>query len=78
MVNVMDKNQQQLLLEIEKLNKAQLRIKRKTTIMLAIIALLVLITATILSTVFRVSRISRWILQPVLTFVLIWLTMVLV
>lgn len=46
MVNVMDKNQQQLLLEIEKLNKAQLRIKRKTTIMLAIIALLVLITAT--------------------------------
>ncbi len=46
MVIVMDKKQQQLLLEIEKLNKAQLRIKRKTTFMLAVIALLVLITAT--------------------------------
>ena len=46
MVNVMDKNQQQLLLEIEKLNKAQLRIKRKTTFMLGVIALLVLVTAT--------------------------------
>ncbi|MBQ4129479.1 MAG: hypothetical protein IJD68_06885 [Ruminococcus sp.] len=42
----MDKNQQQLLLEIEKLNKAQVRIKRKTTFMLCIIALLVLITST--------------------------------
>lgn len=42
----MEKNQQQLLLEIEKLNKAQLRIKRKTTFMLCIIALLVLVTAT--------------------------------
>lgn len=46
MVIVMDKNQQQLLLEIEKLNKAQVRIKRKTTFMLCIIALLVLITST--------------------------------
>ncbi len=46
MVIVMDKKQQQLLLEIEKLNKAQLRIKRKTTFMLCVIALLVLITAT--------------------------------
>lgn len=46
MVIVMDKKQQQLLLELEKLNKAQLRIKRKTTFMLAVIALLVLITAT--------------------------------
>ncbi len=47
MVIVMDKNQQQLLLEIEKLNKAQLRIKRKTTFMLCVIALLVLITSTL-------------------------------
>ncbi len=46
MVIVMDRNQQQLLLEIEKLNKAQARIKRKTTFMLCIIALLVLITST--------------------------------
>lgn len=46
MVIVMDKNQQQLLLEIQKLNKAQARIKRKTTFMLAVIALLVLVTAT--------------------------------
>ncbi|MBE6824048.1 MAG: hypothetical protein E7513_01745 [Ruminococcaceae bacterium] len=43
----MDKmEQQQLLLEIEKLNKAQVRIKRKTTFMLCVIALLVLITST--------------------------------
>lgn len=42
----MDKKQQQLLLEIEKLNKAQVRIKRKTTFMLGAIALLVLVTAT--------------------------------
>ncbi len=47
MVIVMDKNQQQLLLEIEKLNKAQARIKRKTTFMLGVIALLVLITSTL-------------------------------
>lgn len=47
MVIVMDKNQQQLLLEIEKLNKAQVRIKRKTTILLCIIAFLVLITSTL-------------------------------
>ena len=47
MVIVMDKNQQQLLLEIEKLNKAQARIKRKTTFMLCVIALLVLITSTL-------------------------------
>ncbi len=47
MVIVMDKNQQQLLLEIEKLNKAQLRIKRKTTFMLCVIAFLVLITSTL-------------------------------
>ncbi len=46
MVIVMDRNQQQLLLEIEKLNKAQARIKRKTTFMLGAIALLVLVTAT--------------------------------
>lgn len=46
MVIVMEKNQQQLLLEIEKLNKAQARIKRKTTFMLCVIALLALITAT--------------------------------
>ncbi len=43
----MDKTQQQLLLEIEKLNKAQIRIKRKTTMMLCIIALLVLVTSTL-------------------------------
>ena len=47
MVIVMDKTQQQLLLEIDKLNKAQVRIKRKTTMMLCIIALLVLITSTL-------------------------------
>ena len=47
MVIVMDKKQQQLLLEIEKLNKAQARIKRKTTFMLGVIALLVLITSTL-------------------------------
>lgn len=47
MVIVMDRNQQQLLLEIEKLNKAQARIKRKTTFMLGVIALLVLITSTL-------------------------------
>lgn len=47
MVIVMDKTQQQLLLEIEKLNKAQVRIKRKTTFMLGIIALLVLVTSTL-------------------------------
>ena len=46
MVIVMDRNQQ-LLLEIEKLNKAQARIKRKTTFMLCVIALLVLITSTL-------------------------------
>lgn len=46
MVIVMDRNQQ-LLLEIEKLNKAQARIKRKTTFMLGVIALLVLITSTL-------------------------------
>lgn len=43
----MDKMEQQLLLEIEKLNKAQVRIKRKTTFMLGIIALLVLVTSTL-------------------------------
>lgn len=47
MVIVMDKKQQQLLLEIEKLNKAQARIKRKTTFMLCVIAFLVLITSTL-------------------------------
>lgn len=47
MVIVMDRNQQQLLLEIEKLNKAQARIKRKTTVLLCIIAFLVLITSTL-------------------------------
>lgn len=47
MVIVMDRNQQQLLLEIEKLNKAQVRIKRKTTVLLCIIAFLVLITSTL-------------------------------
>lgn len=47
LVIVMDKIQQQLLLEIEKLNKAQVRIKRKTTFMLGIIALLVLVTSTL-------------------------------
>lgn len=43
----MDKQQQQLLLEIEKLNKAQARIKRKTTFMLCVIAFLVLVTSTL-------------------------------
>ncbi len=47
MVIVMDKMEQKLLLEIEKLNKAQIRIKRKTTFMLCVIALLVLITSTL-------------------------------
>lgn len=47
MVIVMDKTQQQLLLEIEKLNKAQVRIKRKTTMLLGVIALLVLVTSTL-------------------------------
>lgn len=47
MVIVMDRNQQQLLLEIEKLNKAQVRIKRKTTTLLCIIAFLVLTTSTL-------------------------------
>ncbi|MBR2714735.1 MAG: hypothetical protein IKB73_00820 [Ruminococcus sp.] len=47
MVIVMDNAQQQLLLEIEKLNKAQARIKRRTTFMLCIIALLVLVTSTL-------------------------------
>lgn len=43
----MEKTQQELLLELEKLNKAQLRIKRKTTFLFGVIALLVLVTSTL-------------------------------
>ena len=42
-----EKNRQELLLELEKLKKAQARIKRKFTFLLSIIAMLVLITATL-------------------------------
>lgn len=42
-----EKNRQELLLELEKLKRAQVRIKRKFTFLLSIIAMLVLITATL-------------------------------
>ena len=42
-----DKSRQELLLELEKLKKAQGRIKRKFNFLLSIIAMLVLITATL-------------------------------
>lgn len=42
-----ERTRQELLLELEKLNKAQVRIKRKTTFLLSIIAMLVLVTATL-------------------------------
>ena len=42
-----EKNRQELMLELEKLKKAQLRIKRRFTFLLSIIAMLVLITATL-------------------------------
>jgi len=42
-----EKTRQELLLELEKLKKAQSRIKRKFTFMLSVIAMLVLITATL-------------------------------
>ena len=42
-----DKTQQELLREIQKLNKAQLRIKRRSTFLLSIIAMLVLVTSTL-------------------------------
>lgn len=41
------KSQQELLQEIQKLNKAQLRIKRRSTFLLSIIAMLVLVTSTL-------------------------------
>lgn len=48
MVNVMEeKTRQELMKELEKLRKAQARIKRKFTFMLSIIAMLVLVTATL-------------------------------
>ena len=42
-----EKTRQELMLELEKLKKAQVRIKRKFTFLLSIIAMLVLITATL-------------------------------
>ncbi|MBQ6154034.1 MAG: hypothetical protein IJJ15_09825 [Ruminococcus sp.] len=42
-----ESTKQELLQELEKLNKAQLRIKRRTTFLLSIIAMLVLITSTL-------------------------------
>lgn len=42
-----EKNRQELILELEKLKKAQMRIKRRFTFLLSIIAMLVLITATL-------------------------------
>ena len=48
MVNVMEeKTRQELMQELVKLRKAQARIKRKFTFMLSIIAMLVLVTATL-------------------------------
>ena len=41
-----EKTRQELLLELNKLKKAQARIKRKFTFLLSIIAMLVLVTAT--------------------------------
>lgn len=42
-----EKNRQELLQELNKLKKAQVRIKRKFTFLLSIIAMLVLVTATL-------------------------------
>lgn len=42
-----ESTKQELLQELEKLNKAQLRIKRRTTFLLSIIAMLVLVTSTL-------------------------------
>lgn len=46
-MNFEEKNRQELLEELKKLNRAQLRVKRRTTFLLSIIAMLVLITSTL-------------------------------
>lgn len=42
-----EKTREELLLELQKLNKAQIRIKRRSTFLLSIIAMLVLVTGTL-------------------------------
>lgn len=42
-----EKTREELLLELQKLNKAQIRIKRRSTFLLSVIAMLVLITGTL-------------------------------
>ena len=42
-----ERSKQELLAELEKLNKAQVRIKRRSTFLLSIIAMLVLVTSTL-------------------------------
>ena len=46
-INYEEKNREELLIELKKLNKAQIRIKRRTTFLLSIIAMLVLVTSTL-------------------------------
>lgn len=46
-ISMDDKSRQELVAELEKLKKAQARIKRKFTFLLSVIAMLVLITATL-------------------------------
>ncbi|MBQ3417821.1 MAG: hypothetical protein IJH32_08295 [Ruminococcus sp.] len=46
-MNYEEKNRQELLDELKKLNKAQIRIKRRTTFLLSVIAMLVLVTSTL-------------------------------
>lgn len=45
--NFEEKNRQELLEELKKLNRAQLRVKRRSTFLLSVIAMLVLVTSTL-------------------------------